>query len=254
MIIILSPAKRVDFAGETLIGTFSNVEFLEQTQVLADAAKKLSAGHLQNLMGISDKLAELNYQRYQDFKTPFDLSNARQAVLAFRGDAYLGLDVDSLSDDELAFAQDHLQILSGLYGLLRPMDLIQAYRLEMGTKFKNPRGRDLYAYWKETLTGALGDQLRADDGVLVNLASKEYSSVLDMPALDARIITPQFKEIRDGRPRVMSFFAKKARGMMSRYIIKNRLSDPEAIKDFAEDDYCFNPALSDGDTFVFSRG
>ena len=253
MHIILSPAKRLDFESENLRAEYSNAAFIDQASELAAQARKLSAADLQDLMGISDNLAELNHRRYQDFSPPFDLSNARQALFAFRGDAYQGLDADSLSDDDLAFAQDHLRILSGLYGVLRPLDLIQAYRLEMGIKFRNQRGQDLYAFWNGALAEHMNAELKADDGVLINLASNEYSKAV-LGGIEGRIITPQFKEIRNGVPKVMSVFAKKARGMMTRYIIQNRITDPEQIKDFDVDGYAYNPALSEGDNWVFSRG
>lgn len=254
MQIILSPAKKLDFESEVTSSSHSQSQFLNETVELSSVTRSLSTDDLKGLMGISDQLAELNYRRYQDFVTPFDLANARQAVFAFKGDAYQGLDAASLSEDDLNYAQEHLNILSGFYGTLRPLDLMQAYRLEMGIKLKNKRGKNLYEFWQDKLTAGLNKKLAADDGILVNLASNEYSKAINFKALDAQVITPAFKEIKDGAPKMIGIFAKKARGMMTRYIIQNRLDNVEGLKDFDMDGYGFNPALSDENTFVFTRG
>ncbi|MCK5040904.1 MAG: peroxide stress protein YaaA [Sphingomonadales bacterium] len=254
MQIILSPAKKLDFETEIVNSSNSQPKFLDETILLSKITKGLSTDDLKGLMGISDQLAELNHRRYQDFSTPFDLANARQAVFAFKGDAYQGLDADSLSADDLAYAQEHLNILSGYYGVLRPLDLMQAYRLEMGIKLKNRRGKNLYEFWQESLSKYLNKKTNDDDGILVNLASNEYSKAVNLKGFDGEVITPQFKEIKDGVPKMIGIFAKKARGMMTRYIIQNRLKTAESLKDFDLDGYGFNPALSDEKTFVFTRG
>lgn len=205
-------------------------------------------------MGISDKLAGLNAARFAEWHTPFTPENAKPAVQAFQGDVYLGLEAETFSDDDNAFAQQHLRILSGLYGLLRPLDLIQPYRLEMGTKLANPAGKDLYAFWKDTLTEAL-DRAVAESGtpVLVNLASNEYFKAIDAKRLEARVITPVFKDEKNGQLKIISFYAKKARGLMSAWMIRQRLDDPEGLKEFDVAGYRFNATLSEGDTLVFTR-
>jgi hypothetical protein len=258
MLTILSPAKKLDFESESLAGNAlrnsTTPEFARAAAEIAGVAGALTLDQIQGLMKLSDKLAALTHRRFADFAAGGEAARGRQAVYTFRGDAYLGLDANSLSDADIDYAQNHLRILSGLYGLLRPRDLIQAYRLEMATKLRNPRGRDLYAYWKEDLVQAVNRALDgSDQPVLVNLASQEYSRAIDAAALQARVVTPQFKEIKEGMPKIMSFFAKKARGMMTRFIIENRIEDPEGIKDFAAVGYAFNPALSVGDEWVFTR-
>lgn len=254
MIVIISPAKRLDFESESKGGAFSQPQFLESAGVLAGEARKLRARDWQGVMKLSDNLAELTERRFKDFALPFDLGNARQAIFAFKGDAYQGFDVDSLSADDLAFAQGHMRILSGLYGLLRPLDLVQAYRLEMSAKFRNSRGRNLYDFWGGELTEGLNAALASDSQpVLINLASKEYTSALQMADIRARVITAHFKEIKEGEPRIMSMFAKRARGLMSRYMVQNRIEDSEDLKGFDVEGYGFNRLLSDGDDWVFTR-
>jgi cytoplasmic iron level regulating protein YaaA (DUF328/UPF0246 family) len=201
-------------------------------------------------MSLSDKLGALNFERFQEWQTPFTEDNARPAVLAFKGDVYQGLDADSMSDEDLRWAQDHLRILSGLYGLLRPLDLMQAYRLEMGTKFANPRGGDLYQFWGDIITDELN---KTDSSVLVNLASNEYFKSVRKKAIGARIITPVFMDKKDDKYKIISFYAKKARGLMSSYIIRNRITEVEQIKNFDTDGYSYNAALSEADKWVFVR-
>ena len=204
-------------------------------------------------MKISAKLGELNAARFQQWQLPFSLDNARQAILAFKGDVYTGLEAETFSEDDFAFAQEHLRILSGLYGLLKPLDLIQPYRLEMGTPFRNPRGKDLYAFWGDRLTQALNEMLAADDQVLINLASNEYFHAIQPKVLNARVITPQFRDWKNDQYKMISFYAKKARGMMSAYMIRHRVTDPEALKDFNVGGYYFSQEQSKGDTWVFLR-
>ncbi len=252
MLAVISPAKTLDFESPLATRHFTQPAFLDEACELVDALKKLEPHHLSELMGISAKLGELNAQRYQQWHTPFSPENARQALLAFRGDVYTGLDADSFSDADFQFAQDHLRILSGLYGLLRPLDLIQAYRLEMGTAFPNRHGKDLYAFWGGTVTTAINDCL-SDDGVLVNLASNEYFKSVKPAALNGRVITPQFRDWKNGRYKMISFYAKKARGMMVAYMVKHRLTEPDQLKDFDTAGYRFSPEQSEGDSWVFLR-
>ncbi|UTW54580.1 peroxide stress protein YaaA [Kordiimonas sp. SCSIO 12610] len=258
MLLVLSPAKKLDFETDWQTNAF-NGEAVTQPAMLADAqvlikkAKTLSSSDLKAMMGLSDNLADLNVERFKAFKTPFTEGNSRPAIDAFKGDVYVGLDAPSLSAEDRAFAQSHLRILSGLYGLLKPLDLMQAYRLEMGTKFQNERGTSLYQFWGEKIAQQLNADFEGDDGVLVNLASTEYFKAVKQKALNARIITPVFKDTKDGKTRVVSFLAKKARGMMARYIIENRITDHEKLKAFNAGGYEFDQNLSDGDTWVFTR-
>ncbi|NVJ71606.1 MAG: peroxide stress protein YaaA [Alphaproteobacteria bacterium] len=253
MIIVLSPAKKLDFESENMAADAGTPKLMDDAVELASHAKKLKAIDLKAMMGISDNLAELNEARFKAFETPFTPANARPAIDAFQGDVYVGLDAATLSDEDRAFANDHVRILSGLYGVLKPLDLMQAYRLEMGTKFETPKGANLYAFWDDKIANALNEDLTGDDPVLVNLASNEYFKAVKKKALKARVITPVFKEIKDGRARVISFLAKKARGMMTRYVIDNRIDNPEALKDFSEGGYRFDEQASTDDQWVFSR-
>ena len=254
MLIVISPAKNMDMqAGGTNAGT-AQPELLGEAEILAGIMRGKDSFELAELMGISMKLADLNAGRWRAFSPPFTPDNARAALLAFRGDVYKGLDADSLDTGALAFAQDHLRILSGLYGVLRPLDLIQAYRLEMGTKLATLRGDNLYTFWGDAITEALNRALAAQgDDVLVNLASKEYFSAVRPDRLAGRIVTPVFKERKGDAYKIVGLFAKRARGLMSRYIIDERPSDIEALKDFDAEGYAFNPPLSTADTWVFTR-
>lgn len=251
MLLVISPAKTLDFDTAPVTKTHTQPRFLEQSQQLIDDLRKLSVQDVASLMKLSDKLAGLNVARFQTWQPPFDLENAKQAVLAFKGDVYTGLDADSLTEDDLAFAQQHLRILSGLYGVLKPLDLMQAYRLEMGTKFANAKGKDLYQFWGDSLRESLESELT--DGVLINLASNEYFKAAQAKKLNARIITPVFKDLKNGQYKIISFYAKKARGLMSRYIIQQRIEDPEQIKLFDTDGYRFSDEMSSGDDWVFIR-
>jgi cytoplasmic iron level regulating protein YaaA (DUF328/UPF0246 family) len=203
-------------------------------------------------MDISDKLAELNWQRNQEWQTPFTLENARQAVYAFDGDVYTGLDVYSLPEDKLSVMQDKLRILSGLYGLLKPMDLMQAYRLEMGTSIAIGKNKNLYEFWKSTITKTLNDELQENEP-LINLASNEYFSAVDVKTLKVPVITPEFKDYKDGKLKMISFFAKKARGMMVRYILDTNAETQEDLKGFNYEGYALDANLSKGNTLVFTR-
>ncbi len=254
MLIVLSPAKKLDFETENLAKDAETPKLLSQAKKLASAAKKLKAEDLQAMMGISDKLADLNVARFKAFKTPFTPANARPAIDAFKGDVYVGLNAETLSEEGRAFANSHVRILSGLYGVLRPLDLMQAYRLEMGTKFQTDKGNTLYDFWGDSISKALNQDLAGEENpVLVNLASNEYFKAVKVKALKAEVITPVFKEIKDGKARVISFMAKKARGLMTRYAIDNRLTDVEQLKKFDREGYAFDAKASTADTWVFSR-
>lgn len=253
MLMVISPAKNLDYESPLATKTYTQPQFLDDACELIDQLKPLEPHQVSNLMGISEKLGELNAERYQQWHTPFKPDNARQAVLAFNGDVYTGLDAPSFNGDDFQFAQKHLRILSGLYGILRPLDLMQPYRLEMGTKFENSRGKDLYAFWGNKLTNALNDELADEGKVLINLASNEYFKSIKKQALNARIITPQFKDWKNGQYKMISFYAKKARGLMCAYAIKNRIDDPEGLKGFDVAGYRFSEEQSSGDNWVFLR-
>lgn len=254
MLIVISPAKTLDFETPPKVPTFTMPDFLDDSAELIDELRAFEPWKLGDLMGISSKLADLNSNRYHNWSLPFTADNARQSILAFRGDVYTGLDADSLGEDDLQFAQEHLRILSGLYGVLRPLDLMQPYRLEMGTKLKNRRGKDLYDFWAGRIRDSLNSELaRQSSPVLVNLASNEYFKSVQPDKLAARIVTPGFREERGGEYKFISFTAKKARGLMSRYIIRNRLSDPEDLRGFDLEGYRHNASLSGTDTPVFTR-
>lgn len=254
MLAILSPAKTLDFNPQSLVSKKTKPAFLDDSQALIDVLKALSVDEVSGLMGISQKLAELNHDRYQCWQLPFPRGESKQALLAFKGDVYQGFDLDTFSEDNWAFAQDHLRILSGLYGLLRPLDQILPYRLEMGTKLATERGRDLYQFWGDSLTDGLNKALKKQgDDVLVNLASNEYFGAVKPAGLKGRVVTPVFKDMKNGKLKIISFFAKKARGMMADYMIRNGLTDVEDLKGFAEADYGFDASLSDENTLVFTR-
>lgn len=254
MIIVISPAKTLDFETPALTQTHTQPDFLDDSALLIDALRKLDPSQIGAMMSISPKLATLNSNRYFAWKRPFTLSNAKQAIFAFQGDVYTGLDAGTLTDAEWMFAQQHLRILSGLYGVLRPLDLMQPYRLEMGTAFTNPRGSNLYEFWGDKITQALNRELQKQQhAILINLASNEYFHSVKPDQLSARIITPIFKDEKNGKYKIISFFAKKARGMMSRFIIQNRLTDPEGIKNFTAAGYRFSAGDSGKDGWVFTR-
>lgn len=254
MLAILSPAKTLDYDSPVPELPLTTPDFRSESQALIGLLRQLSPAEIASLMGISDKLAALNAARYAEWSPRFTQKNSRAAILAFKGDVYEGLQAWTFSAEDHASAQRHLRILSGLYGLLRPLDRLQPYRLEMGTALANPAGRNLYAFWGDTLAQALNEALAAQgDDVLINLASEEYSKAALTPALEARVITPQFREEKDGRFRMVSFYAKRARGLMAGFLLRQRLDEPEALKEFAEAGYAFNRKLSSVDTWVFTR-
>ncbi len=254
MLVVVSPAKNLDFESDIPVSQFTQPAMLEDTERLMEVCRTLSPADLSSLMKISDKLATLNANRFAEFSTPFTPDNARQAMYAFNGDVYTGLDAYSLDSETVEYAQKHLRILSGLYGLLRPLDLMQAYRLEMGTKLTNPEGKDLYAFWNDRITYVLNKALEAQgDNVLINLASNEYFKAVQKKSLDGMIITPTFKDCKNGQYKIISFFAKKARGLMARYILENRVEDVEGLKNFDVDGYQFSEEQSSSTELVFLR-
>ena len=254
MLIIISPAKKLDFESLPQTDEFSMPDCLDDASELIDTLRGYSAKQLEKLMHLSSNLAQLNYDRYHDWSQPFTPQNAKQSVLTFKGDVYAGMNIESFSDDDLAFTQEHLRILSGLYGLLRPLDLMQPYRLEMGTKLKNNRGKNLYEFWGQTITDLLNKQLQAiGSDTLVNLASNEYYKSVKPKAINGSVITPIFKEKKNDAYKVIGIYAKKARGMMSAYILKNKLENVEDIKQFNEAGYAFNKDLSTDTDWVFTR-
>lgn len=256
MLTVISPAKNLDYETElpSAASKSSQPELLDEAETLISGLKRLSPHEVSELMHISDKLGALNYDRFQQWQRPFNKKNARPAVLSFNGDVYQGLDAPSFSADDFNFAQQHLRILSGLYGVLRPMDLMQPYRLEMGTRYDNDRGKDLYAFWDDRITELLNKQAKKIKAeVLINLASNEYFKAVKKKQLNLEVIEPVFKDYKNGDYKIISFFAKKARGLMSAYIIKKQLTQCEAIKEFDWDGYQYNEGLSTKSKWVFTR-
>ena len=254
MLIVVSPAKTLDYETPSKTKVYTQPDYLDNSQEIITRLRKLSSPELSRLMNVSQKIADLNVGRYKTWNKKFTEKNSKQSVLAFKGDVYTGLDAETFNSKDFNFAQKHLRVLSGLYGLLRPLDLMQAYRLEMGTRLDTAKGKNLYEFWGSTITEGLNKQLeKTQSDYLVNLASNEYFKAVKSKELNAEIITPAFKEYKNGEYKMISFFAKKARGMLSRYIIKNQLTNPEDIKSFSEDGYKYNKKLSKGNTWVFSR-
>lgn len=252
MLVVISPAKRLDWSTRDLAMTAP--DFQDDAVRLVKTARNLTLGDLRGLMDLSEDLAKLNRDRFKSFEAAPDEATVRPAALAFAGDTYAGLEAATLDGDELAWAQDHLRILSGLYGLLRPLDGIQPYRLEMGSRLKTRRGASLYDYWRDDIAKALNAQAaEVGSDVLVNCASQEYFGAVPLKALKLRVITPQFMEDKNGTPKIVSFFAKKARGAMARYVVQNRLSDPAALTAFDTGGYVYRPELSSDDKPVFVR-
>lgn len=254
MLMVISPAKTLDYDTAPTTKVTTQPDLLADSQELIDELRHLSPQAISHLMGISDALGVLNYDRFQSWSQPFTLDNAKQAVLAFKGDVYTGLDAEKFNRSEMSFAQKHLRILSGLYGLLRPLDLMQAYRLEMGTKFNNRRGKDLYQFWGDAITEKLNAQLKKlKTDTLVNLASNEYFKAVNKKQLAAEIITPVFKDLKNDQYKIISFYAKKARGMMAAWVIENGVTDVQGLVDFNRGGYRYHPAMSDSKQWVFTR-
>ena len=256
MIVVLSPAKTMDFETPPVVATTTRPAFLDQSQALIDRLRALSPAQIASLMGISDRLAASNAARFAQWAPPFTLDNAKQAVLAFNGDVYEGLAAATLTAADLDFAQGHLRLLSGLYGVLRPLDLIQPYRLEMGCRLANPRGKDLYAFWGERLVDAINADLTAAGAdALINLASLEYFKAIRSPRLGAPVIEPVFEDwsVRERKFKIVSFYAKRARGLMARFIVAERLTRAAGLKDFAAEGYAYVDAASTATRWVFRR-
>ena len=254
MLTVLSPAKTLDYESPSITDQTSTPQFMDQSALLVDDARTMAPDDIRSLMGVSEAIASLNHERFMNWAPESTTANAKQAILAFKGDVYTGLEAETMSTKDLEFAQVHLRILSGLYGLLRPLDLMQPYRLEMGLKFSNQRGKNLYEFWGERITDAINTDLSsAGTETLVNLASNEYFKAVKTKSLNADIITPQFKDLKNGQYKMISFFAKKARGVMARYIIDNQLTDPEQLKSFTGSGYYFSAEQSSGNNLVFLR-
>ena len=254
MLMVISPAKTLDYETAPATERFTQPQYLDHSQALIEQLRELSPAQISELMHVSDKIGGLNAARFGSWTPAFTPANAKQALLAFKGDVYTGLDAQSFAEADFDYAQEHLRMLSGLYGLLRPLDLMQPYRLEMGTKLANARGKDLYAFWgpriSEWLNEALADQ---GDDILLNLASNEYFSAIKRSVLKARVIDTEFKDLKNGQYKIISFYAKKARGLMSRFVIQERINDPAALKQFDAQGYRFNAQQSSADKLVFLR-
>ena len=254
MLALISPAKTLDYETALPTDTYTQPRLLEQSQQLIDVCRKLSATEIASLMTVSEKIANLNVERFRDWNAEFNFSNARQALFAFKGDVYTGLDAYHLKDHDIDFAQQHLRMLSGLYGLLRPLDLMMPYRLEMGTKLKNTRGNNLYEFWGSIITDQINQDLAEIDAkLLVNLASDEYYKSVNEKKIQAEIIKPVFLDQKNGKYKVISFYAKKARGLMARYLIENKLSQVEQLKAFDSEGYYFDAESSSDKELVFKR-
>jgi len=254
MIITLSPSKGQDFESATPSTLFTLPDQLADSQLLVEEARKLDMEAVRELMGVSENISTLNVQRFKDWELPFTPKNSKAALYAFKGDVYSGIEKDKYDDNDLAYAQDHLRILSGLYGALRPMDLIQPYRLEMKTRLENPRGENLYQFWGERITEKLNESLeQQQEKTLINLASNEYYKSVKPKLINGRILNVNFKEVKDGKSRILAVYAKKARGMMADFILRNRIEQAEDIKDFGTANYKFSSEESSQDNWVFTR-
>lgn len=254
MLALISPAKTLDYETALPSSNFTQPRLLDQSEQLIEVCRELSASQLASLMSVSEKIAQLNVARFQDWQTEFDFANARQAIFAFKGDVYTGLDAYALNDSQLDFAQQHLRMLSGLYGLLRPLDLMMPYRLEMGTKLQNPRGSNLYEFWGKRITDLIQQDLQhTNSQILLNLASDEYYKAVKESALDAQIIKPVFLDQKNGKYKVISFYAKKARGLMARFVIEQQIQQVEDLKAFNSEGYYFDAENSNAKELVFKR-
>lgn len=254
MLIVLSPAKSLDYKTPVKVKAPTLPEFVSESAKLIADLKKLAPQEVADLMGLSDQLAVLNVGRYRDWSKKFTEENSKPAIYAFDGDVYDGFDVKSLNPKAVEFAQEHIRILSGLYGALRPLDLMQPYRLEMGTAFKNARGKDLYAFWGERVTNSLKTILeKQQKPVLLNLASEEYFKVLQAKNLECPVISPVFQDAKDGKYKIISFYAKRARGLMARYVVENRIVDPADLKGFNLDGYKYVASESKPEKPLFRR-
>lgn len=254
MLALISPAKKLDAENDPPVTEYTTPQHLSHSQELVEGLRDLGRDRIKAMMKLSDSLADLNADRYKRYATPFTPNNAKQAIFMFRGDTYVGLDADTLDEDDLAYSQDHLRILSGLYGLLRPLDLMQPYRLEMGSKMPTERGEDLYDFWGTTLTDAINKATSGHENrAVVNLASNEYIKSIQPEGLVGPFVTCHFKEVKDGEPKTIGLYAKRARGMMARYMVKNRVEEVKGLRRFNEAGYAFREDLSTDADLVFVR-
>jgi len=254
MLLVVSPAKKLDYEPQNKTTVHTMPDYLKDSSQLIKRLRDFSSLDISELMDVSTKIADLNFDRYSTWTPNFNVKNAKQSILAFKGDVYTGMDALSFDSTDFKFAQKHLRILSGLYGLLRPLDLMQAYRLEMGSKLSTTRGKNLYEFWDTTITEGLNKQLNTiKSDVLINLASNEYFKSVKKHHLNANIITPMFKDYKNGDYKMIGIYAKKARGLLSRYIIKNKITDPQEIKNFNSEGYLYNKKLSTDSNWVFTR-
>jgi len=255
MLAVISPAKKMSAPKPNPKFDSTTCDFLQDSHYLADTLKHFSSSDISKLMDISVDLGELNFERFQLWTSEISAENGSQAIFAFQGDVYQGLDIESLTDTEVRFAQSHLRILSGLYGVLRPLDLLLPYRLEMGTGLQTERGKNLYEFWGDKISENLNQAIEYQkDNVLINLASEEYFKSVNRKKLRAEIVTPIFKDYKDGTYKMISFYAKKARGMMVRYILQHKPTSPDELKGFDSDGYTYNAAFSKPNQPVFTRG
>ena len=254
MLMLLSPSKRLDYETPPPTDTWTTPEYLEDAEMLVDELRDYSLEELGELMDISEDLSELNYQRYRDFETPFTPENAKQAIFAFDGDVYRDFQFDAYDESDVEFLQDHVRILSGMYGILRPLDLMQPYRLEMHTDLENPRGEDLYEFWGDRLTRSVNAALDAqEDDIILNLASNQYFDAVDHDNLNGRVVSPTFKDFRNGSYMVISFYLKRLRGTMTDWVVRNRVTEPEGLSEFDGNDYYYDPERSTEEEPVFLR-
>ena len=255
MLLLLSPSKTIDTSHTTSSSSSSIPRFISEAELIVDELRKLNTNYLAKLMKISPKLSELNYDRYQHWNKDHNLSNSKQAILSFKGEVFTGLDAASFSDEDLSYSQAHLIILSGLYGTLRPLDLIQPYRLEISTKLSVGASSDLYSYWRSQIIRSINNELKEHSNkTIINLASLEYFKAIDQQKLKANVITPVFKDFKDGNYKIISIYAKKARGLMTQYIIKNKIDNVEELKLFEQGGYFYNENLSNTKELIFTRG
>jgi len=250
MLAVISPSKTQDFSTPD-IREHTLTRQLSESEFLVDILKKKSQSELSKLMSISEKLSKLNHDRFQSFSIPLNFENAKQALLAFKGDVYNGIDAPNLSKQDLIFAQDNLRMLSGLYGVVRPLDLIAPYRLEMGTKLKTPKGKNLYEFWGDKISKVLNED---ESEVIINLASNEYFKGIDQESLKAKIVNIVFKEFKGDKYKIIGIYAKRARGLMVQFMVKNQLTNPQDLKAFTMEDYRFREDMSDATTWIFTRG
>lgn len=254
MLYVISPAKNLDYETPAKVEQYTQPDLMDDAQILIERCRELTPAQIGSLMSISDKLSGLNAARFAEWQPNFTPENAKQAVYAFNGDVYTGLDASTLPSDDIEYLQSHLRILSGLYGVLRPLDLMQAYRLEMGTKLDNERGKNLYEFWGEKITEKLNQQIEElGTDKIINLASTEYFKSVKKKQLNAELITPQFKDWKNGQYKMISFFAKKARGLMVRYLAENRIESIEGLLEFDLDGYAYNESLSKPNEPCFTR-